>query len=58
MLCKRGLEEKSIEIVSSGFERIPTDTKQLSPEQQEEIEKLLEKFEEDEDVQNVYHNMA
>ncbi|MDN4165759.1 YebC/PmpR family DNA-binding transcriptional regulator [Cytophagales bacterium LB-30] len=55
---QKGLEEKSIEIVSSGFERIPTDTKQLSPEQQEEIEKLLEKFEEDEDVQNVYHNMA
>lgn len=55
---QKGLEEQKIEIVSSGFERIPTDTKHLTAEQQEEIEKLLEKFEEDEDVQNVYHNMA
>ncbi len=51
------LESKGIEIISSGFERIPIDTKELNAEQQAEIEKLLEKFEEDEDVQNVYHNM-
>jgi YebC/PmpR family DNA-binding regulatory protein len=52
------LEEKKLEIISSGFERLPLDTKELNPEQQAEIEKLLEKFEEDEDVQNVYHSMA
>lgn len=52
------LEEKGLEIVSSGFERIPTTTKELTAEQQEEIDKMLEKFEEDDDVQNVYHNMA
>jgi YebC/PmpR family DNA-binding regulatory protein len=52
------LEDKGFEIVSSGFERIPTTTKELTPEQQEDIDKMLEKFEEDDDVQNVYHNMV
>jgi YebC/PmpR family DNA-binding regulatory protein len=52
------LEELKIEIVSSGFERIPHDTKELSDEQVEEVEKLLGKFDDDDDVQNVYHNMG
>ncbi|MDE6034214.1 MAG: YebC/PmpR family DNA-binding transcriptional regulator, partial [Muribaculaceae bacterium] len=39
------------------FERIPNDLKDVTPEQREKLEKLLEKFEEDEDVQNVFHNM-
>lgn len=51
------LEENNYEIVSADFERIPNDTKELSAEQKEQVEKLLGKFEEDEDVQNVYHNM-
>ena len=51
------LEKRSIEIVSSGFERIPQVTKQLSPEDVADVEKLLEKIEEDDDVQNVYHTM-
>ncbi|MDE6217375.1 MAG: YebC/PmpR family DNA-binding transcriptional regulator, partial [Muribaculaceae bacterium] len=51
------LEESNMEIVSAEFERIPTDYKEVSAEQREAIEKLLEKFEEDEDVQNVFHNM-
>lgn len=45
------------EILSSGFERIPTMTKKLTPEQVADVEKLLEKIEDDGDVQNVYHNM-
>lgn len=52
------LEEKNIEILSSGFERIPQNTIQLSEEQMADVEKLLEKIEEDDDVQNVYHTMA
>lgn len=52
------LEENEFELVHSGFERIPTDTKTLSEEQAEEIDKLLEKLDEDEDVQNVFHNMV
>ena len=51
------LEEKGYEILSGEFERIPTDQKEVTTEQRESIEKLLEKFEEDEDVQRVYHNM-
>jgi YebC/PmpR family DNA-binding regulatory protein len=51
------LEDHNLEILSSGFERIPQVTKKLSPEQMEDVEKLLEKIEEDDDVQNVYHTM-
>ena len=51
------LEESGLEIVSAEFERIPNDYKEVTPEQREAIEKLLDKFEEDEDVQNVFHNM-
>ncbi len=51
------LEDHHLEILSSGFERIPQVTKKLSPEQVEDVEKLLEKIEEDDDVQNVYHTM-
>lgn len=51
------LEANDIEIISSGFERIPQVTKKLTPEQAEDVEKLLEKLEEDDDVQNVYHTM-
>lgn len=51
------LEDKGLEIVSAEFERIPTDYKEVTAEQREQLDKLLEKFEEDEDVQNVFHNM-
>ncbi len=51
------LEENGYEIHSAEFERIPTDYKEVTEEQRTTIDKLLEKFEEDEDVQNVFHNM-
>ena len=51
------LEENGFEIVSAEFERIPNDLKEVTAEQRVQLEKLLEKFEEDEDVQNVFHNM-
>jgi YebC/PmpR family DNA-binding regulatory protein len=51
------LENREIEILSSGFERIPQVTKQLTPEQVADVEKLLEKLDDDDDVQNVYHTM-
>ena len=51
------LEEKGIEILSSGFERIPQVTKPLTAEQAADVEKLLEKLEDDDDVQYVYHTM-
>jgi YebC/PmpR family DNA-binding regulatory protein len=51
------LEESGFDINSAEFERIPNDTKELTDEQKKQIEKLLDKFEEDDDVQNVFHNM-
>jgi len=52
------IEEQGLELLSGGFERIPTtELKELPPEQKAELEKLIERFEEDDDVQNVYHNM-
>ena len=51
------LEENKLEILSSGFERIPTTTTALSEDQQADVEKLLERLEEEDDVQNVYHSM-
>ena len=55
---QKELENKEYEILSSGFERIPSNTTKLSEEQEAEVEVLLEKFDEDEDVQNVYHSMG
>ena len=55
---QKELELRKIPILSSGFERIPTTTKSLSLEQSEEVEKLIEKIEGDDDVQNIYHNMV
>lgn len=53
------IEEKGYEMVSGGFERFPNvDLKTVAPEDRVELDKLIEKLEEDEDVQNVYHNMA
>ncbi len=51
------LEDNGYEIISSEFVRIPNDVKDVTPEQRETVEKLLEKFEDDDDVQNVFHNM-
>jgi len=54
---QKALETKSIEILNAEFERIPTDLKELTPEQVSEVEKLIERIEEDDDVQRVYTNM-
>ena len=51
------LEDNGFEIISSEFERIPHDLKEVTAEQRATLEKLLEKLEDDEDVQNVFHNM-
>ncbi len=50
-------EENNVEVLSSGFERLPTSTTKLSADQQADVEKLLEKLEEEDDVQHVYHSM-
>jgi YebC/PmpR family DNA-binding regulatory protein len=54
---QKALEAKKFNIISSELERIPTSTVELSDEQVAEVMALVEKLEEDDDVQNVYHNM-
>ena len=53
------IEDKGFELVSAGFDRFPTgEMKHVAAEDRVELDKLLEKLEEDEDVQNVFHNLA
>ena len=54
---QKELEKRNFEIISSGFERIPQVLKSLSGDAQKEVLQLLEKIEDDDDVQNVYHSM-
>ena len=54
---QKELEKRNFEIISSGFERIPQVLKSLSGYAQKEVLQLLEKIEDDDDVQNVYHSM-
>lgn len=51
------LEANGYEIKSADFVRIPNDTKKVTPEQREQLDKLIDKLEEDEDVQNVFTNI-
>lgn len=51
------LESQGYEISSAEFVRLPNDTKEVTAEQREQLNKLIEKLEEDEDVQNVFTNM-
>jgi len=53
------IEDKGFEMVSAGFDRFPNgEMKHLTAEERVDLDKLLEKLEDDEDVQNVYHNLA
>ena len=52
------IEEKGYDMISAGFDRFPNgEMKALSGTDREDVDKLLEKLEEDDDVQNVYNNM-
>lgn len=51
------LESVGYEITSAEFVRMPNDTKEVTPEQREQLQKLIDKLEDDEDVQNVFTNM-
>ena len=51
------LEESGFEVIGAEFTRIPNDTKDVTSEERETIDKMVEKLEEFEDVQTVYTNM-
>lgn len=55
---QKGLEELGLEVITGEVQRIPTTRTELTEEQEEEVLGLIERFEEDDDVQAVYHNMA
>lgn len=54
---QKALEEKGFNVVSAQLQRIPTTLTKLGPDEEEKLLNLIEKIEEDEDVQAVYHNM-
>ena len=56
-ILQKALEEKGFEITGNEFTRIPNDLKDVNAEQRAVIEKIVERLEEDDDVQNVYTNM-
>lgn len=55
---QKALEEKGLTVISAKLERVPQSTTKVSEEQAADVLKLLDKMEEDDDVQAVYHNMA
>ena len=55
---QKALEDKNIHPISAQLEWIPTTTVPVSDEQAEDISKLIERLEEDEDVNKVFHNMG
>ena len=54
---QKGLEEKGIETISTGLIRIPTSTMDLDDELANQVLELIDKMEEDDDVQHVFHNL-
>lgn len=55
---QKALEEKGIEVISAKLERVALSTTEVSEEQAADVLKLIDKLEEDDDVQAVYHNMG
>jgi YebC/PmpR family DNA-binding regulatory protein len=55
---QKALEDKHIELISSELQRIPSIHKELSEEHTDEVLELIDKLEQDDDVQNVFHNLA
>ena len=57
-LMQKALEDRSIEVISADFQRFPTTLTELTEEQEELINKLIDRLEEDDDVNQVFTNMA
>lgn len=54
---QKALEAKGVEVKSAALQRIPNNTTELNEQQEDVVIQLVEKFEQDDDVQAVYHNM-
>lgn len=55
---QKALEERGVEIISADFQRFPTTLTELTEEQEEIILKLIDRLDEDDDVNHVFTNMA
>lgn len=55
---QKALEDRGIEVISADFQRFPTTLTELTEEQEELIHKLIDRLEEDDDVNQVFTNMA
>ncbi|RBL88410.1 YebC/PmpR family DNA-binding transcriptional regulator [Chitinophaga flava] len=53
----KALEDKGLEVISSELKRIPTTTVELSEEQAKEVLELVDRLEQDDDVQQVFYNL-
>jgi YebC/PmpR family DNA-binding regulatory protein len=56
-MMQKALEDKGINVISAELQRIPTSFAEVTKEQEDEILQLIEKFEQNDDIQVVYHNM-
>lgn len=56
-ILQKALEERNLEVQSAELLRIPGHALKLNDEQAEDVIKLIEKMEDDEDVVNIFHNM-
>jgi transcriptional/translational regulatory protein YebC/TACO1 len=55
---QKALEERHLNVVGAQLQRIPNTTVTLEGDELEEVMNLIEKFEEDDDVQAVYHTLG
>ena len=55
---QKALEDKGLEVLSAELQRIPSIGKELNEEQTDEVLELIDKLEQDDDVQTVFHNLA
>ena len=54
----KALEDMQIEVQKSNLQRIPTSPLELTEDQMVEVEKMLDKIEDDDDIQQVFTNIA
>ncbi len=54
---QKALEDRNMEVTSAAIEWIPTSTKKLGDTEVEQVIKLIDRLEEDDDVLNVFHTM-
>ncbi|MFD1206994.1 MULTISPECIES: YebC/PmpR family DNA-binding transcriptional regulator [Sporosarcina] len=58
MVVKEALENEGMSFIAAEVEMVPTMYTELNEEQSEQFEKMIEALEDDDDVQNVYHNAS